>query len=180
MSKNTVTVNRAPVLTLWGAVVAERLGFESDAALTLGKVLAGLNAQAKGRSLGIFKPSKLAGDTPPKKHGLGEEFWIDVCGRAIPAQDTPDGVRAVVKDVPVDPASVHKYLGKAFGDHLDAVQSALRQLAAAYPPEELAEAAFRLYERFRPAVAAGQRGWGQKGELDLDLIRSLAREARAV
>jgi hypothetical protein len=45
-----------PVLTLWAAVVARRLGFAEDEALTLGKAVAGLNAQAKGRRLGIFKP----------------------------------------------------------------------------------------------------------------------------
>jgi len=52
-----VRVNRAPVLTLWAAVVAERLGFERDEALTMGRVVAGLNAYAKGKSLGIFKPA---------------------------------------------------------------------------------------------------------------------------
>jgi hypothetical protein len=41
-----VTINRAPVLTLWAAVVAERLGFERDEALTMGRVVAGLNAYA--------------------------------------------------------------------------------------------------------------------------------------
>ena len=53
-----IQINRAPVLALWGAVVAERLGYESDTALSLGKCLAGLNAQAKGRRLGIYGPSK--------------------------------------------------------------------------------------------------------------------------
>ena len=33
----TLSINRAPVLTLWAAVVAERLGFEREEALTLGK-----------------------------------------------------------------------------------------------------------------------------------------------
>jgi hypothetical protein len=42
---DTVTINRAPVLTLWAAVVAERLGFERVEALTLGKAVAGLTAQ---------------------------------------------------------------------------------------------------------------------------------------
>ncbi len=51
-----VIVNRAPVLTLWGAVVAEALGFEHDEALTLGRAVAGLNAYLKGFSLGLFKP----------------------------------------------------------------------------------------------------------------------------
>jgi len=34
-NRNWVMVNRAPVLTLWAAVVAEVLGFEHDEALTL-------------------------------------------------------------------------------------------------------------------------------------------------
>jgi hypothetical protein len=54
---NTISINRAPVLTLWAAVVAQRLGFAEDEALTLGKAVSGLNAQAKGRRLGIFKRS---------------------------------------------------------------------------------------------------------------------------
>jgi hypothetical protein len=56
MSRNTVTINRAPVLALWATVVAEHQGYDADAALTLGKAVAGLNAQAKGRSLGIYGP----------------------------------------------------------------------------------------------------------------------------
>src|SRR5689334_23692939 len=43
-----IRVNRAPVLTVWAVVVTERLGFERDEALTLGRALAGLTAHAKG------------------------------------------------------------------------------------------------------------------------------------
>jgi hypothetical protein len=49
---DTVTINRAPVLTLWASVMAESLGFERDEALTLGKAVAGLTAQSKGQRLG--------------------------------------------------------------------------------------------------------------------------------
>ena len=110
MTEPTVQINRAPVLTLWGAVVAERLGYDTQASLSLGKALAGLNAQAKGRSLGIFHPKKAPDGWPPKKVGLGEEFWIELCGRGIPANNTDDGIRAVVKDKPVDSAGVQQYL----------------------------------------------------------------------
>lgn len=55
-----LTINRAPVLTPWAAVVAERLGFERPEALTLGRAVAGLAAQSKGRRLGIFTPSPAA------------------------------------------------------------------------------------------------------------------------
>ena len=37
---DTIEVNRAPVLTLWAAVVAEELGFDTAEALTLGKAAA--------------------------------------------------------------------------------------------------------------------------------------------
>ncbi len=176
MAKNTVTVNRAPVLTLWVAVVAERLGFDADAALTLGKAVAGLNAQAKGRRLGIFKPPRLTEGQRPRKYGLGEDFWVDLCGRAVPAKNTKDGIRAVMKERPIDPQQVSAYLSRAFGEDLAAVRQALEQLAAARDADVLADEAFALYERFRPQVATGARGWGQKADLDLDLIRSLARE----
>ena len=59
----TIRVNRAPVLTLWATVVAERLGFNRDAALTLGRAVAGSSAQMKGRALGIYEPS----EEPPSK-----------------------------------------------------------------------------------------------------------------
>jgi hypothetical protein len=55
MPTTRISINRAPVLTLWAAVVAEHLGFTADESLTLGKALAGLNAQAKGRRLGTLR-----------------------------------------------------------------------------------------------------------------------------
>ncbi len=177
MSTNTVMINRAPVLTLWGAVVAERLGYDPDAALSLGRAMAGLNAQSKGRSLGIFGEPKAPERGPPKKRGLGEDFWVEICNRPVPAKNTPDGVRAVTLDKPIDPTKARKYLETKFADDLPRVREAMEQLAQAFDPDDLAEVAFSLYEQFRPKIAAGRRGWGQKGELDLDFVRSLAEQA---
>lgn len=177
MSGGSVTINRAPVLTLWAAVVAEQMGYEHDTALTLGKAVAGLNAQAKGRMIGIFKPPKARGGEQPRKVGLGEDFWLQVCGRAVPAKDTEKGIRAVVKDKPILPEKVSLYLQKAFKEDLPRVRNAMQELAASFEDERLEEEAYRLYEQFRPQIAGGKRGWGQKGELDLDLIRSLKPEA---
>ena len=50
------------MLTLWAAVVAERLGYPHDEALTLGKAVAGLNAYSKGKALGLFRPAIPAGE----------------------------------------------------------------------------------------------------------------------
>jgi len=167
-------INRAPVLTLWAAVVAERLGFDRDAALSLGKAVSGLNAQSKGRMLGIFQPGKTPHGGPPKKVGLGEEFWVELCGRPVPAKNTDDGVRAVVKDKPIEADKVQTYLEKKFGDDLPAVQGAMTALANGFEREDLEGRAYSLYETFRPDIPKGKRGWGAQGELDLDLIRSLA------
>jgi len=177
MNLKIVIVNRAPVLTLWASVVAERLGFDREAALSLGKALAGLNAQSKGRSLGIYKPAARIEGVPVKKARLGEEFWVELIGRHVPAKTTEHGIRAVVKDRPIEPDGVDRYLKEKFGPMFEAVKDAMKDLAAAFDRSELAAKAFSLYERFRPAIPSGVRGWGAKGELDLNLIRSLARKA---
>ena len=94
-------VNRAPVLTLRAAVVAQVLGFEHDEALTLGRAVAGLNAYSKGVSRGLFQP--------------------------------------ILREV-----------------------------------KGLAGKAYALYEKFRPQIPPGKKGWGASGKLDLDLIRKMA------
>ena len=139
MSATTIEINRAPVLTLWIAVVAHHTGYAWDTSLTIGKVFAGLNAQAKGRLLGIYSES-----------------------------DGPS------MDKPVDPNSVETYLAKAFGESLSVARETMEQLAKSYLPEEIGARAFGLYGRFRPRIASGQRGWGQKGTLDLSVLRGLA------
>ena len=173
---DTVTINRAPVLTLWAAVVAERLGFDRDEALTLGKAVAGLTAQSKGQRLGIFTPSpeavRLQRAEKAKKAGV---FSVALLGRAVPVLHTDEGLRAVGKDQkPVTPASVEKYLKSKFGEALPTTRAAMVKLAKSRDPEQLADEAFRLYEAFRPGVPAGESGWGAKGTLSLAKIVALA------
>lgn len=170
----TISINRAPVLTLWAAVVAQRLGFDEDEALTLGKALTGLNAYSKGRRLGIFKPHEEKAKKAREK-APDERFLIEVLGRPVPATNTGDGIRAVQKSQPIDPDSVRRYLEDKFGDDLKAVRSAMQKLAKAYKPQELAHDAYPLYERFRPDIPAGKKGWEAKGNLDLELIEQVAK-----
>ncbi len=167
-------VNRAPVLTLWGAVVAERLGHDRDAALTLGKALAGLSAQSKGRRLGIYhEPDE---DEKKKRRGRSRVTFVELGGRRLPAVETNDGLRAVRDGTPENPRTVERYLESKFGDALPEVRAAMTALARSLPRSALAEEAFALYERFRPGVPAGEKGWGHKGELDLARIRKLAKK----
>jgi len=177
MDAGKVTINRAPVLTLWAAVVAERLGHDRSAALSLGKALAGLNAQSKGRMLGIYGPPKAVdAHGKPRKAGLGEELWIELCGRQVPARRMPDGVRAVKGPDPIAPESVDRYLRKSFAEGYEAARGAMESLASSMEPADLAEKAYGLYERFRPQVPSGRAGWGAAGVLDLDFVRSLSKE----
>jgi hypothetical protein len=38
----------------------------------------------------------------------------------------------------------------------------------------VAEKAYALYEKFRPEIPPGKKGWGASGKLHMDLIRKLA------
>jgi hypothetical protein len=173
-----IEINRAPVLTLWAAVVAERLGYARGEALTLGRAVAGLNAQSKGQRLGLFEATSGA-EAHKRRAALkpGTALRVELLGRAVPAVHTHDGVHATEKgDRPTDPAAVQRYLESKFGDALPTARRAFQTLAASRPPARLAETGFELYEAFRPVIPKGKTGWGAKGVLDLAHVRKLAKE----
>jgi hypothetical protein len=80
----------------------------------------------------------------------------------------------MIKNKPIDSESVERCLESKFGESLGNVRSAMRDLAKTFRPAHLSENAFRLYEKFRPAIPEGVTGWGAKGNLDFNRIRSLA------
>lgn len=175
---DVVVINRAPVLTLWTTVVAERLGFSHDEALTLGKAVAGLNAYSKGKALGIFEPAPA--HIQAQRAALAREAGISrlaLLHRAVPVMHTSEGLRAVARNKPIDPASVEKYLASKFKGALGKVTAAMSRLAASRAPEDLAREAYALYEKFRPPIPTGQAGWGAAGELSLKTILALAADA---
>lgn len=171
---DVIKINRAPVLTLWAAVVAERLGFDWQEALTLGRAVAGLNAYSKGVSLGLYEPTPEEEKKRRRKRRKGEVLQVDLLHRAVPAVQTPEGLRALSKDKPTSPSSVERYLQGKFKDRLDDARKAMERLAQSLSSEELATHAYALYEKFRPSVPSGTRGWGAAGDLDLDRLSRLA------
>lgn len=173
----TIRINRAPVLTLWAAIVAERLGFDHDEALTLGRAVAGLNAHSKGVALGLFTPSPKEVREKRAKLRPKETITVDLLHRAVPAVHTRDGLRALAGVKPADPASVERYLASKFGEGYGLAARAMQFLARSRPPAQLAREAYSLYEKFRPVVPAGVTGWGAAGTLDLKAIERLAKEA---
>jgi hypothetical protein len=172
-----IEVNRAPVLTLWAAVVAEALGHSPDTALTLGRYVAGSSARMKARAIGMLDEAMEATERFAQAEALKPAVRIIVLlGREIPALSAPDGTpRANEKGKPMAAAGVRSYIAKALGDRLDEVRTEMVALAATLPPDELNRLGFRLYEKFRPDVPKGAEGWGAKGILHLDRIRSARR-----
>jgi type IV secretory pathway TrbD component len=167
-----IKVNRAPVLTLWAAVVAERLGHPPDTALSLASAVAGTAARAKARPLGISEQkdhAKERADAAPAR----VQPTTQLLGRQITLTHDKDGVVLAEGGGEAAPAGpVQVYVAKAFGDHLAEVRKAMEDLAARYDPEELNRVGFRLYEEFRPEVPPDMRGRGAKGVLDAKKIRS--------
>ena len=168
-----VRINRAPVLTLLATIVAERSGFDWEEALTLGRAVAGLNAYSKGVHLGMYEPTPQAEMERRKAARGGETLHIALLGRAVPAVQTAEGIRALEKEKPSNPASVERYLRSKFGEDFDAAKEAMERLANSFTPRDLARVGFQLYEQLRPTIPAGTKGWGAAGELNLDVIAKL-------
>ena len=127
MAMDSVTINRAPVLTLWAAVVA------------------GLSAFSKGRALGIFKPTPQ--DVRAKRAEqakASQVLQVELLHRPVPVVQTSEGLRALSTDNPIMPVSVEKYLASKFKEALGPVSEAMAELADSRDPEELAAEAYRL------------------------------------
>ena len=103
-----------------------------------------------------------------------ETVTVDLLQRAVPAKHTDEGLRALSGERPIHPESVQKYLESKFGEALEDVSDAMRKLSKSLPPSQLAQKAYNLYEKFRPEIPPGKKGWGASGKLDLDLIRKMA------
>lgn len=173
-TSDSIHVNRAPVLTFWAAVVAERLGHPPDTALSLASAVAGTAAHAKAQRLGLTEERER--QPADMLEAAAQRQRVRLLGKDILM--TPDAHGVVLaaggegKPAPAEP--VRAYLAKAFGDRLADAHGAMQALAAALDPDELNRVGFRLYEHFRPEVPEGVKGWGAKGELRLDKVRDAA------
>ncbi|MDN3565593.1 hypothetical protein QWZ14_14590 [Paeniroseomonas aquatica] len=166
-----IRVNRAPVLTLWAAVVARRLGHPAATAWSLAGVVAGTAARAKARRLGLAGEAEGGRDRPAAAAG----DTLRLLGRRIVLTRDADGVVLAESDGrPAPAAPVAAYVARAFGPRLAEVRAAMEALAGGMAPAELERVGFRLYEHFRPEVPADVRGWGAKGVLDPARIAAAA------
>jgi hypothetical protein len=169
-----IAINRAPVLTLWASVVAERLGHPRSTALTLGKTIAGKVAFSKAQTIGRARKREIVSSPTPKPAGEKTRL-LAFMGRHCTMIETASGLMALSEGKPISPKEVGLYLEEKFGDRLDESRLAMVELAASRSPAQLAREAFGLYRKFRPLIPAGAAGWGKDGVLDLDNIRRLIR-----
>jgi len=78
-----VKINRAPVLTLWPAVVAERLGFDWEEALTLGRASRAQCAQQKREARGCTsQPLKRSANAAARRSAARRGGLIYCIGRS--------------------------------------------------------------------------------------------------
>ena len=175
----SIEINRAPVMTLWAVVVAERLGHPHEEALTLGRAVTGLNAYSKAKAIGLVssaekEPTAGKARAAPAKR----PETVELLGRRVPVVKTKDGWRALAKDAAIEPAAVERYLKAKFKESLPAFRNAMQKLAASRSPKTLALEAYALYERFRPEIPAGEAGWGKAGTLSVEAIEALSSRSR--
>ena len=174
-----IHINRAPVLTLWVTVVAECQGYSREEALTYGKWVSGMLAQAKGQALGIFqKKDKEATEEPKtKRQRIDGKDHVEVFQHIqIPVQDVNGKQLAMEPKATdaIDPDKVQAYLERSFGtEDLQRAEEAMTELANSVSKNKLKDEAYEIYEIIRPEW----HGWGKPGSLDLKKISNLEKKA---
>jgi hypothetical protein len=113
--------------------------------------------------------------TKPSERRAAPARTVHLLGRDVPVAEEEGGLRALDHGHAASVRLPRAYVERAFGEHLPAVRQTMDRLAASMPSEELNRVGFRLYERFRPEVPTGAKGWGAKGLLDLKRIEEAGR-----
>ncbi|KAJ4478208.1 hypothetical protein J3R30DRAFT_3657519 [Lentinula aciculospora] len=159
-------VNRAPLMTAWATVVAERMGFRREEALSIASSYTEMNALSKGVSLGIFKEGKQKGLEAAKG---GAQPYVDLMGRRPLYQIQNNCWRALHNGTPTQPSTAYSYISRSLRQTMPFIMGALRLLANSFTPQEINQEAWGLYTQFRPAG----EGWGERSEVRCTTILAL-------
>ncbi|GKY91575.1 hypothetical protein MPSEU_000129400 [Mayamaea pseudoterrestris] len=179
-SDDEIDINRAPVLTLWVSVVAERLGFSTDEAYTYGRWVSSSLAATRGRKVESTRPSdKQKGKTDTK--GQREEHVVDenhvnvFAQMKIPVKRVDGQLFAIMakKGTMIKPETVRRYLEKKFGDKLQSTHDAMMELAQSLDADDVRNRAYELLSEFKPET--NKRG--AKGHFDLEKLHNMAFKA---
>lgn len=175
---NPIIINRAPVLHLWAASVTHltypELSWET--CLSAGAAVSAICAVAKGRSIGTVpekEDSEASNEQAREKQKDLDE--IEVMHFKLKIKN---GLAAVGSEAKGKAGGEEALKGKFGEGEYEAVKggfgTALRSWVG--DEEELNRRAFRMYETFRPDVSKGQKGWGRKGELNLENVAEAVRK----
>jgi len=170
-SEDEILINRAPVLELWAATVASFLYPEAswETCLSAGSAISTLCAISKGRAIGtIDKKDPATAEKKkkrPKSDGLDE---LEIMGFHLKLKDG----HVLVGDKPkkANEQTLIKKFGEAPYEHVKETFRDSLQLWSGQE-DELNARAFHHYEVFRPTVPKGQKGWGRKGNLNLQTVK---------
>ncbi|KAK0490930.1 hypothetical protein IW261DRAFT_1547212 [Armillaria novae-zelandiae] len=164
--KKSTIINRAPLMTAWAMIVAERLGFRREEALSIASVYTEMNALSKGVSLGIYKDGKQRGLDAIRG---GSQPYVELMGRSPLYQSQSNQWRALLNSKPAQPSSPFSYISRSFRQTTPHIIGALRLLAESFTPKELNNKGWALYTEFRPSVNA----WGERSEVKCEIILNL-------
>lgn len=173
-----IIINRSPVLQLWAATVANFLHPDEswNTCLSIGGSIATLCAISKGRAIGKVEPkddSAEAHDKRKQRKQKDENFReIEVMGFTMQVMD--DVVIVGGKPKPLNEDSLRAKFGGE--TNYDKTKNAMEEALQKWSDEkdELNKKAFHMYETFRPDIRSGASGWGRKGELNLQEVKSAA------
>ncbi|KAJ7068338.1 hypothetical protein C8F01DRAFT_1017602, partial [Mycena amicta] len=179
-TKSTV-VNRAPLLTAWATLVAEKIGFQREEALSIASVFTEINALAKGISIGKYNKSVASG---MEGSPTGTQPYVDIMGRRLHHlsrplfQDQNSQWRGLSAGKVAQPSTAFAYISRAFRQTTPHIIGAMRLLLATYSVEEIngkKGKGWGLYADFRPEVV----GWGDRAQVLCSTILGL-RQAKNV
>ena len=173
-----ILINRAPVLTLWAACVTNFLhpSLSWPASLSAGAAIATLCAISKGRSIGKVDAKDESSEQEEKKqHDKAKQTSETVEVMSFPLSLNKEQNAVLVSGKP-KPQSEKTLVSKFGGEEAyGAVKAAMEEALSTWEGDgdELDGKAFHMYEKFRPTVPSGGKGWGRKGELKVEKIREV-------
>ncbi|KAI6823209.1 hypothetical protein KC340_g11873 [Hortaea werneckii] len=175
--QDAITINRAPVLELWASCVTNFIypSIPWETCLSVGSAISTITAVAKGRSIGTMEkpgPDEAEARRRERQRKAEDEQLedIEVMGFHLRLKDG----KALVGDKP-KPGN-ESALSKKFGqEQYEMAKGAFQDALGSWKgrESELDREAFKMYEEFRPTVPPGQKGWGRKGQLNLENVKGV-------
>jgi len=142
--------------------------------LRIASVYTEMNAVSKGVSIGVYSPNK---GKASQKSVDGAQPYVNLMDRRIPlyrshiSHDRSQW-RALSSGKAVPPLDAYKYITTSMKQTTPYIVGAMRLLADSYDPEELNRIGFSLYCDFRPDVEPGTSGWGKRGKVPCEAMKT--------